>query len=166
MGFSLSVKEKRELAANGGALLRPLPGATGQPKRVYYDVYGRQHRFGADAWSLEHYVNRGFSLRPPANPLPIPEADQIGVSDWDGDKQTLSGDEHAPSSPVATYYTQDGTRLANLPADPESMAAYLAQGLSLSNPVAELPERPRLRVVEPERERRQPRRRRFVRKTG
>lgn len=170
MPIQLTREEKRRLAREG-SLVVPLPGTLSQPRRVYYDAYGAKHRLPSDAWSLEHYLNRGFMLQPPANPLIREAAELVGGDDWTGEKQAIDGEGKpisppmlAGTVPTATYYTAEGQPIPNLPADPESMAAYLEQGLRLSPPAGavERPE-PRLRIVAAPEPRQAIRRRRYRR---
>ena len=45
----------------------------GQPRATWYDKYGRTFVLPADPYHLEHYQERGLSLRPPESPLPLVE---------------------------------------------------------------------------------------------
>ena len=127
MAITLTPAEKRELKARGMLIRVTLS----QKKRRYWDEYGEEHILPGDAWSMEHYVNRGLLLRKPLKPKKRPKVELVGVQDWDGKKEAVEA-----SGPTATYYTEDGAAVPNLPADPESMAKYLANGLSLSKPRA------------------------------
>ena len=40
------------------------------PKKVFYTQTGRKLVLPADPYSIEHYLKKGFSFVPPANPLP------------------------------------------------------------------------------------------------
>jgi len=40
------------------------------PKKVFYTQTGRKLVLPADPYSLEHYLKKGFTFNPPANPLP------------------------------------------------------------------------------------------------
>ena len=127
MAITLTPAEKRELKARGMLIRVTLS----QKKRRYWDDYGEERILPGDAWSMEHYVNRGMLLRKPLKPKKRPKVELVGVQDWDGKKEAVEA-----SGPTATYFTEDGTAVPNLPADPESMAKYLQSGLSLSKPRA------------------------------
>ena len=129
MAITLTPAEKRELKARGMLIRVTLS----QKKRRYWDEYGEEHILPGDAWSMEHYVNRGLLLRKPLKPKKRPKIELVGVEDWDGKKEAVEG-----SGPTATYYDQEGTPIPNLPADPASMREYLAAGLTLSPPRAEV----------------------------
>lgn len=140
MAIHLTRAERAELARNGGAAVLPLPSAKGQPKRVYYNRYNEPCTLPADPRNIEHYLGRGFTLTPRENPDVRATATLVGAADWTVEEV----EAEAATGPAATYYTADGTPVPGLPADPESMAAYLAQGLSLSRPVvAAATEQPR-----------------------
>ena len=165
--MTLTAAEKAAFRRSGGSLVLPLAGAKGQRMRTYFNEYNEPVRLPADPRNLEYYLERGFTLRPVENPRERLAA--VGVEDWDGVTKYDVGAEGGQAAalpaaaPVATYYTPDGTALT-LPADPESMAAYTGQGLSLSRPGVSPETGPRLRVVPATRPSR-PGRRRF-RRTG
>lgn len=111
---------------------------------TYYDPFGVALRLPADPASFMVYIGKGFTLKPPKEPEDRPlsvmardgtEIDLASMAqdDWDGKKRSQTA---APSStaPTLTYWTREGTALPGLPADPASMAGYLAAGLSLNPP--------------------------------
>lgn len=164
---NISARELRQAKANGGSLVLPLPGAVGQRRRKYFNQYNEELLLPGDARNLEFYLeHKGFTLQPRPDPL-VREA-TIGIEDWDGSKQHVEVDAMpaAAATPTATYFTQDGTPVPNLPADPESMAAYLQQGLSLSPPEGVAPARPQLQLVKPVSEPKSHRGRGRFRRTG
>lgn len=134
MATKLTQRQKRELES-GGALVLDIPLQT-QPKGTYWNKYGEPlYGLPCDAWSLVHYLRRGLLLQKPERPKKRPQTAGVGVADWDGrSKQGTPEDAAQPAGPTATYYTADGTAVPNLPADPASMAAYIANGLTLSAP--------------------------------
>lgn len=138
MATALTKQQKAELAS-GGALIVELPNLKTQPKRTYWTKYGeRLAGLPGDAWSLEHYVLKGFLLAPPAHPEIRETPEIIGADDWDGiSKENVEFEEmRAPAHPTATYYLPDGTPVPGLPADPQSILDYGDLGMYLSPAIA------------------------------
>ena len=141
MPSTLTSQERRELARTGR--LVTMIGRSIR-KRTFYNVYGEALvGLPADAWHLEQYLMRGWTLQPPAKPKKRPAGFvRIGSGELtpaelrrvNGEEAPQTAAEAAPAGPVATYYTEDGTPVPGLPADPESMKAYLAMGFSLTPP--------------------------------
>lgn len=113
---------------------------------TYYDPSGVALRLPADPASFMVYIGKGFTLKPPRDPEPRPisiiardgsviDMDSMTRDDWDGKKRPQGiAPTAAVSMPTLTYYTAEGHPLPGLPADPVSLAAYLAAGLSLNPP--------------------------------
>lgn len=139
----MSVDQKLlKRAERGGKAWEMLPDE--RPSTTYYDQYGVGLRLPADPASFMVYIGKGFTLKPPQAPAEQPtsmvardgsEIDLASMAqdDWDGKKRSQAA---APTSsaPTLTYFTREGTALPGLPADPASMAGYLAAGLSLNPP--------------------------------
>lgn len=135
-GIQLTTRQKRALRASG-ALVLPVEGLASAPTATYYDQYGEaKPNLPADRLSQSLYLRKGWSLTKPRRPKKRPVTELVGVADWDGTRQSIPQDDELAAVAVATYYTAAGTPLPNLPADPESMAKYLASGLSLDPPDA------------------------------
>lgn len=121
-----------------------------RPWRTYYNPYGEAHRFPADPVQMALLAEGGWTIFPPANPLPRPTSQKMrngsvfefassGADPSPAEMARLNGGGQPVASvaPTATYYTAEGTAIPGLPADPQSMADYLKAGLTLNPPATE-----------------------------
>ena len=67
-----------DIENNGGALAIPLTG--GVRLITWYTPSGKKLRLPSDAWSIQKYVLKGFTLKPPKYPEPE-EFSGVGVYD-------------------------------------------------------------------------------------
>ncbi len=49
----------------------------GQPKAWYYKPWGDKVLLPSDAWSMQQYLAKGFTMYPPPNPTPRPSAPEM-----------------------------------------------------------------------------------------
>jgi hypothetical protein len=142
MPISLTSGQRRRLARND-ALVLPLAGLKTVRRRTYWNQYGEPlEGLPADAYHLEFYLSKGWTLSKPPHPKKRPNTVPTGSSELtpgevrrirDGGAGTTEAKAVA-AGPTATFYTQDGTAVPGLPADPESMKAYLEMGFILTAP--------------------------------
>jgi hypothetical protein len=133
MAIRLTLAERRAVKAGGGAAVLPLANLAVQPKATYFNKYGDAFVLPGDPWSMTHYLSRGLMLSRPEKPEKRQEPG-VGVADWDGVTKEGAQEAGTADPPTATYYTADGTPVPGLPADPASIRAYRAEGLTLSPP--------------------------------
>lgn len=126
-----------------------------RPYRIFYNPYGVAARLPADAAQMSLWMEAGWALHKPANPLELPESMKQLIASTSQDvteaerlrMNSSPAEREKAVQPTATYYTREGSALHNLPADPQSMADYLAAGLSLDPPKETAGESKRLRAV-------------------
>lgn len=114
-----------------------------RPYRTFYNPYGVAARLPADAAQMSLWMEGGWTLHKPAKPLELPDEMKALIASTSQDvteaerlrMSSSPAERERAVQPTATYYTKEGSALHNLPADPASMAEYLAAGLSLDNPV-------------------------------
>lgn len=114
-----------------------------RPYRWYWNPYGTKAWLPADPAQMSLFMEGGWSLHKPAKPLELPDEMKALIASTSQDvteaerlrMNSSPAERERAVQPTATYYTKEGSALHNLPADPASMAEYLAAGLSLDNPV-------------------------------
>jgi hypothetical protein len=122
-----------------------------RPHRTFYNPYGLAAVLPADPIQMSIWMEAGWSLHKPSKPLEKPAtqkmrdgsefvfstgAADVSEAEWERINASPT-DRRVAAGPVATYWTAQGGELPNLPADPESMAKYLAAGLLLDPPSAD-----------------------------
>ncbi len=150
-----------------GELVGGADGVTyDRPYRWFWNPYGLKAWLPADPVQMSLWMEAGWSTSAPHSPLKRPATQKMR----DGSIYEFATATHDPSaaeiarfnrnpgelqtavaqaSPTATYYTKEGSALHNLPADPKSMADYLAAGLTLDPPAKALGEVVQLKVATP-----------------
>jgi len=132
-----------------------------RPYRWYYNPYGVKAWLPADPIQMSLFMEAGWSLHKPKNPLKQPTSQKMrdgtvyeyaiatqDLSEVEAKRMKRSPSEvSAAATPTATYYTKEGTALEGLPADPASMADYLKSGLTLDPPTKAAGEVKQLRAV-------------------
>lgn len=130
-----------------------------RPYRWFYNPYGDKAWLPADPVQMSLWMEGGWTLHKPRNPLKKPTSQKMrdgSVFEFSNSAADVSDAERVrlnrnPSqlsaAPTATYYTAEGTALNNLPADAASMADYLKAGLTLDPPVKTPGEVKQLHVV-------------------
>lgn len=142
--------------ADGGSLLVDLnsnrvigDGDTltdNRPWRVYYNRFGESRRLPADPVQFQLLTEQGWTVTKPRSPAKKPLTQKMrngSIYEFNSASQEPTSAEWAKFNggaaqvsvvPTATYYSQQGDVLPNLPADPASMKAYLEMGLSITPP--------------------------------
>ena len=121
--------------------------ADDRPWRIYYNRYGESRRFPADPVQFQILTEQGWTVTKPRRPAVRPRQMKMrdgsifdlnsagnDVSEAESYRMQKVPNGQANTGPTATYYSQNGDVLPNLPADPASMKAYLELGLSLTPP--------------------------------
>lgn len=121
--------------------------ADDRPWRIYYNQYGESRRFPADPVQFQILTEQGWTITKPRSPKAKPKTMKMrdgSIFDFGSAGNDVSQAEkyrmnkvpngQANTGPTATYYSQNGDVLPNLPADPASMKAYLEMGLSITPP--------------------------------
>lgn len=117
-----------------------------RPWETWYSRYGKAIRLPADSAQTQILRLQGFTHSKPRNPRKTPtklklrDGSIFDLASSSGDltqaeKNKINGATGQTSTaPTATYYSQQGDVLPNLPADPASMKAYSEMGLSITPP--------------------------------
>lgn len=132
-----------------------------RPYRTYWNPYGKSAYLPADPIQMSLFMEGGWMLHKPTNPLPEPTSRVMAdgtiyeyassaneVSEVEMKRMQRNPSEmQAAATPTATYYSANGDVLEGLPADPKSMKEYLELGLSLTPPFKTEVEPAKLRAV-------------------
>ena len=145
----------QQRVADGGSLITDLntgkvvgDGSTltdDRPWRVYYNRFGESRRFPADPVQFQILTEQGWTIHKPRKAAAKPRTMKMrdgSIYDFGSTAAEPTSSELAKfngggtqsTAPTATYYSQHGDILPNLPADPASMKAYLEMGLSITPP--------------------------------
>lgn len=137
-----------------------------RPRRIMWNRWGEPHEVPIDPVSLLDWVSQGWTMHEPLHPEERPRAKKMrdgsifeysqGAADpTPAEKRRMvegrdraAGTPAAPASPVATYYSPQGDKFENWPADPASVKQYLELGFSLTPPAKTTRRRTQLKVVE------------------
>jgi len=79
-----------DIENNGGALAVPLEG--GVRLITWYTPSGKKLRLPSDAWSIQKYALKGFTLKPPKYPEPE-KVSGVGVYDDEPEEEKKTGEE-------------------------------------------------------------------------